>query len=256
MQPITIEVRSLSDLISRLDELTKETNLRWWFRGHRSLEWELLPSVRRGYTAEQERFLFNEFYVRAKSRHDQCPSPEDIAGWLTLMRHYGLPTRLLDWSFSPLVAAFFASEACHRHYLYLREKATDACIWALAPTALNESQGFEPLLYPLDAYSFESLLAPSKRERQETGKTAAAMTIEIDPRIQVQQGAFTLHGTPVALNKLENSHEWLRCFYLPASTLPQIARELELLGIRLAGLFPDLASLARELVGVHRPSLP
>ena len=52
--------------------------------------------------------LLRKFRARAHLRHHTCPDYFDYFGWLSLMRHYGLPTRLLDWSESPLVAAYFA----------------------------------------------------------------------------------------------------------------------------------------------------
>jgi hypothetical protein len=56
-----------------------------------------------------------------------APSEDDLAGWLSLMQHYRLPTRLLDWSFSPLIAAYFS---VNDRFV----EPVDACIWALAPS--------------------------------------------------------------------------------------------------------------------------
>jgi hypothetical protein len=246
-------IASVGDLTVHLHALVRETGLRWWFRGHRSVSWDLLPSVRRGYSPEQERYLFNEFFVRARSRHHDCPPSADLASWLALAQHYGLPTRLLDWTWSPLVATFFATEAYQPHFGHRHDDEMDACVWALAPGALNQSQGLEPVLYPLNAHSLESLIIPAKKIRQEAGVVAAAMPIEADPRMQVQQGSFTVHGSSEALNHVAGCSPWLRRFVIPKQALQRMAWELELLGIGLAGLFPDLGNLARKLVGDHRP---
>jgi len=138
-----IEIHSISELIYQIDNLIKQTNYRWWFRGHTNAEWDLLPTVRRGYTKDQEQYLSNEFYVRARTRHLNCPADDDYSSWLSLMQHYGLPTRLLDWSRTPLVAAYFATEHQQRHRRNAEEEyEKNSCVWAFAPAPFNVQQGF------------------------------------------------------------------------------------------------------------------
>jgi len=57
----------------------------------------------------------------------------DFPSWLTLMQHYGFPTRLLDWSRSPLYALYFATSEYNE-----KIENVDACIWLLNPGLLNE----------------------------------------------------------------------------------------------------------------------
>ena len=103
-----IAIRSIGDLAREVKALTAPGQ-HWLFRGQADGRWVLSPSVHRGYTPQQERYLTNEFRVRARSRYYSCPMSNDYPGWLALMQHYGLPTRLLDWTYSPLVAAHFAT---------------------------------------------------------------------------------------------------------------------------------------------------
>lgn len=249
-----MEIKSIAELINAIDILVKETGgTKWWFRGHSSTTWDLLPSVKRNYTKEQEQYFTNEFYVRAKSRYKNCPSKDDHAAWLALMQHYGLPTRLLDWSGSPLVAAFFASELCQpnsENQIY-----EDACIWALAPGVLNSAQGFETLLYPLDANSLQSLIIPARKGADTTDQVAAAWAVEFDVRMQMQQGAFTIHASDTPLNKISGCEKWLRKYIIPTAFLKQMEWELTLLGIRRGNLFPDLENLSLELRRLHRPRI-
>lgn len=110
-----------------------------WFRGVTRSSYKLVPSVWRGSTPRQEESdLTCSFLNRARSRYHACPGNEDYAAWLYLMRHHGLKTRLLDWSESILVAAFFA---VHKQV----NKTSTASIWAMNPCELNRIQARKKL---------------------------------------------------------------------------------------------------------------
>lgn len=244
-----IAIRNIGDLSREVRAL--DTERRWLFRGQADARWSLSPSVHRGYSAQQERYLTNEFRVRARSRYVECPLSNDYPGWLALMQHYGLPTRLLDWTYSPLIAAFFS---VHPEYAPVEnETGHDACVWVLAADKLNESQGFEPLIFPLDAASYEPLIVPAFKNRQEHGTVGVAMALEHDARIQLQQGAFTVHSSRTPIDSLEDSETWLRKFTIKNADIRAFFEELNLLGIRQFNLFPDLSALTRELKSIYRP---
>jgi FRG domain len=141
MDPITIT--SISNLIEVAEAIFRSTQTRRWFRGQKAFDWDLLPKVRRGYTRQQEKYLTNLFYTRARTRHAVCPANDDYGGWLALMQHFGLPTRLLDWSNSPMIAAYFATKYPRDTGAHV--KVTDAALWALEPHLLNTSQLYERL---------------------------------------------------------------------------------------------------------------
>jgi hypothetical protein len=244
-----MQISNISELSSQAQELFNSTKTRWWFRGHEASTYKLLPKVRRGYSREQERYLFYYFYPRASLRHQKCPADDDLAGWLALMQHYGLPTRLLDWTWSPLIAAFFATQDARAN------SSRDACIWAIEPSWLNESQGLERLYPPLNADMIRPFLKPARYGRAlEPEKVAAATPIEADLRMLVQQGAFTVHSSTQELNCLDDSNRWLRQILIPTECKLNIAKELAILGVRPADLFPDLGNLAKEAMEVYVPS--
>ena len=65
--------------------------------------------------------LLRHFKRQAHRYLTHLPQADDPIQWLALMRHYGAPTRLMDWTFSFFVAVYFAVE-----------EAKDACaVWAL-----------------------------------------------------------------------------------------------------------------------------
>lgn len=234
-------ISSIANLIEFSQEVQSQSGRRCWFRGHPKATYKLEPSAHRTFTEEQERSLNIEFRARAATRHGRVPAREDLAGWLSLGQHFGLPTRLLDWSFSPLIAAYFAT---------LRDPDTTggAAIWALVPSALNVDFGFEAHLYPLDATAIRPLLEPAFAPRADAPqRVAAAMAIETEPRMQMQQGAFTVHGVRQPLEMLPNSPSWLYRADIAAGDVSRLRHELRVLSIREDSVFPDLSALARQL---------
>lgn len=94
-----------------------------WWRGHAKADWRLQAHVHRRDPERQygEATLIGHFVSRAPSRlHRPCPAADEYFGWLFLAQHYGLPTRLLDWTENPLVATYFA---------VIDRPNEDGCIW-------------------------------------------------------------------------------------------------------------------------------
>jgi hypothetical protein len=244
----TVEVFSLDDIASAIVGIYEKKPGWLWFRGHRDVSWNLHPSVWRDHTEQVERYMSNRFYARARTRHPHSPGNEDWAGWISLMQHYGLPTRLLDWTMSALVAAFFAT---HK-YRYAENVKTTACIWVIDAIGLNISQGFEPVAPPLNYWMAERLVRPAfkgkdREDDRPLAKVIAAMAVESDPRMQVQQGAFTVHTTAELLTNLPGTEKWLHQLVIPTDAAKHIAWQLAALGVRESELFPDLDHLASDL---------
>ena len=85
----------------------------WIFRGQSDQNWPLMCGLQRLYTrriGEIEKELLRK-YKNGISLHDQAKLPEDSLGLLAHMQHYGGPTRLLDFTESAYIAAFFAYES-------------------------------------------------------------------------------------------------------------------------------------------------
>ena len=111
-----------------------------WWRGHAKSEWNVTPSIYHKGKAGVESYMAVEFVRRGAVRVPNPPAANETAGWLFLMQHYGLPTRLLDWSESALVALFFAVREREYH-------DSDGALWALAAIRLNSSQGLNASVY-------------------------------------------------------------------------------------------------------------
>ena len=108
----------------------------WVFRGMRDAEYEMKTTFQRCreyYRIPDEHlYSFEGGLVRKFKRHyhhysPDSPAPGDYLEWLSIMRHHGAPTRLLDWTYSFFVALFFA----------LEDSRTPAAIWVWVPETLN-----------------------------------------------------------------------------------------------------------------------
>src|SRR5690606_29165357 len=76
-----------------------------------------------------EEYTLREFQRRAHHYSSDLPEKDNVLEWLALMRHHGSPTRLLDFTKSPYVAAFFAVSKAARD--------DSAAIWAINAKALK-----------------------------------------------------------------------------------------------------------------------
>jgi len=214
-----------------------------WFRGQPRFGegWQLVANVFRQFNFAQEADLTNRFRLQAPSRSSNCPSFEAIADWLCLMRHHGLPTRLLDWTQSILVAAFFAVDEDE----YAKDEGV---IYVLAPGLLNRRWGGEGRIFQMKQQTLASTLQAAFLTGKPSDQVFAALPSEIDPRMLLQQSVFTIHGSAKPLEQFPNSDEFLMRFIIPPEMKPRIQDVLRLCGITQATLFPDLGHLADQLV--------
>ena len=102
----------------------------WAFRGHARADWTLVPTITRElqnrhvnprYWLKQEHRILWVFQRKVIHYLSNPPQIGDTFRWLALMQHSGAPTRLLDFTWSAYVAAFFALEGA----------TGDAAVWAL-----------------------------------------------------------------------------------------------------------------------------
>ncbi len=224
--------------------LTSRSGLTW-YRGHSDANWPLLPGLLRTQSTISETTLLNRFRQSAAMLTDRKPA--NSFDWNFLMQHYGVPTRLLDWSESPLAAMYFAVENWNS------TSHVDAAIWCLWPTILNQNANIvdksEGNFIPsfddeeLEGYSIESVRTSSRLELL----PVATIATRNNARIQAQMGTFTIHHNKRIAIEDVGEKEHVHKFVIPGSHKESILKELLLLGINRFSLFPEMSSIGEIL---------
>ncbi len=240
------EINSIHDVLdSARYAADKFPDEEMWWRGQvNGPLWKLNPGVFRprdgGVNYEQNVIL--RFIQKATTRYDKCPQDDDLPGWLFLMQHWGLPTRLLDWTESIMIATFFT---------VWQLPSEPASLWGLAPFRLNQNQVGKHEIFGTGTEDALSIFRNAFNASRPCDKKIIALsTRENDIRMMVQLSVFTIHGTPTPLDDLPDMEKFLIKFCIPASAKPTLKKELYIIGIRESNLFPDLAHLARDVASM------
>lgn len=189
-------------------------NRRWLFRGQSDVSWPLVPRFgRKEYATMPWSETFNAWKRRAAEfvRYEA----EDDWDWMAIAQHHGMATKLMDWSYNPLVACYFATfpfeDADCAVYAYLSDRNIDT-----AKDAPEDTKGVIRL-----------------RPRG------------VAARIIRQSGIFTYHN-PADLDLGEHLQKSgaLHRIIIVKEYREQLIYELDHYGFNRVNLFPDLDGLA------------
>lgn len=216
-----------------------------WYRGQANCEWDIMPSIQRIKQATSEHVLCHSFYHGVSQINSSRIPKHSYDQWISLMQHYGLPTRLLDWSYSPLVALFFALDNDEKY------GNCDASITVLIPEFLNQAQGFDPYIYPIDSRTAINMLEPAFYEGSvKSDKILACFSTSNDLRQYAQRSGFTIHDSPKTIREICDN-ESLYTIIIPKSRKEYFKKLLYSLGIREGFLFPDIDHVAKQALTRH-----
>lgn len=214
------------------------------FRGHYKDSYLLKPGIARieEYTVDKERSLFFKF---KRSYHSYIVHhPSSDLDLLSLAQHYGLATRILDWSLNPLVALFFA---CFSEHADSKEQEADGQV--LIKVVSHKDEDFREDPNPEDGLGWYDFLYPGENEggeRKEKSEPVFIFPDNFDVRFRHQSGIFEYYSSPTEEGQSDAKIK------IPKDAKQQILKELDELGINEAFIYPDLEHFSKYLSNKYR----
>ena len=259
MAIVEVTVASLGDLIDKVtptepDPQTGRRRDSGIYRGDADARWPLLTSLDKlgGALPPHSKAGLEEHILRNFLRYSRpyLPHPENDWEVLVTAQHHGLPTRLLDWTYSPLVAAHFATLE--------GDAAADRVVWRLDWKRVHQFFKLPELAFLIE--DLQGILGGDRPltpwtlfSAPRNAKPFACMLEppSLNPRIVAQSATFTLcsdkhqsfdsflekHGLGSALTK----------FIIPAKETARFRDQLDLVDVDERRLFPDLDGVAAEM---------
>lgn len=224
-----------------------------WYRGASNAGHALEPRLYRSNGSAAELLLAeSEMLAQFRSRSGPLLREEVRTEWgfLFIMQHYGVPTRLLDWSENAFLALYFALSVAAA-----KEFPTDAAVWVLDPASWNV-ETFPGMDSPGKALHAEDSslnnYSPGRELNNMSEGAAAMYALYNNPRITAQRGVFTVFGREKkSMDDLFEQGDFpdgtLTRLRLPQAALSDLNDQVRILGFRESMIYPDLEGLAAEI---------
>jgi len=267
-------VKSVEDFIAAVKHDTGYWQMprvfKQWFRGQADSTKPPTPSVLRSTQAKKHEFELASLFRLKAQAFGSTPKTDRLDQWLILMQHHRVPTRLLDWTESPLAGLFFAVS----EFVDKPEDKIDSepGVWVLNPYELNklsecefeeELNGFPNTWTPPGVQNFKIAfgtheIAPYTRPKTHTHLTATKYPLAFLPsfihaRVSSQKSCFTIHGKDDSdfevigkKTKIIDNGFFLK-YRIPKRHVRPIIGDLFDMGVTFSSLFPDFNNLAKDL---------
>ena len=254
------EVDSVISYIKYIKEFYHSINPKkhLFFRGHSRISYELIPSVLRGNLNEKDIILdFQQYAPQYNINFDFVYDCDKVLGY---MQHYGIPTRLIDWSINPLVALYFA---CKESNDDVKE---DGRIFIFNPWKYNseiteyeepEAHKINILARSLLSYNWNLEVIQEYLQKKFINVTSFLDNIDkpfsfvseyTNKRKISQQGCFTIHGANRgAFDKWDEAKKSICYLTIKGKKKEEILEELNLLYVNEYSIFPDFEGMSKML---------
>ena len=251
------EISTVNDLLKLASEKTNQDSLhshiRFYWRGHSDDSWELHPGVyRKSFNVKdeaarlsKERQLTQDFRIESAGLRLGTETDPQL---YFLQQHYGLPTRLLDWTNNALAALFFA----------VTDKLDKpGAVFVMDAYQLSGTQEVDKLVYNGIVTSRHPVFTKAMKRifdwRDDLQFPQFVMAVRpehFDRRISLQRSCFTFH-VPNRERFTPGVNSTLAYFRVPAKSKESIFKTLVFLGIDRFSVYGDLTSLAGKLKTAH-----
>lgn len=158
--------------------------------------------------------------------------------YMVLAQHYGVPTRLLDFTYSHMVSLMFAVE---KAFSYDEDDEENSVVWFLNPNELNgKSLSRKELINIADC---------SNAEVEDKSLPVAVSANKNNQRIAAQNGSFVFfQQDAMALELYPQIEKCLKKIIIPHKDSKNILKSLYLLGMRFSNIYPELASVSKDII--------
>lgn len=303
-----VYVKNVAEFISRTTEIITKIRTQameikhetpFWFRGEKSEDYELVPNLFRKLGGKEycceisaskmkelqqvEGNIDTSFYRMSSKYFGDKKIENTIWNRYFLKQHYGIQTRLLDWTENALVALFIAVKEAEKENK--NETNHNARVWILSPVRLNNytvfkltnKEGAYNIFTFSDVKTKDELHEPDKLMDEERGFNVSKLSRKyyklictagekmyplaiypphLDDRMAAQQACFTIFGNIVKGFNCEDAKEkFLDCVYIPKDSKKHILQELRLLGISYYSIKPDLDGLGETISFDYRDEI-
>ena len=236
-----VMIKSLCDFIKVINNLCSENDKSFIFRGQTNKYLPLIPTLYRNKSyISNEQNIIQDFSLKAEAFFDREIELFDKIDKLTLMQHYGVPTRLLDFTESPLIALFFALEK-----ISTESFNTAPCVYCINLKAFSYNKNGNLL----SSKHVESL-EPQKIFKYNTGTCAFFSKLK-NKRLTAQKGVFVLFNENKPLELLVDSN-YITKIEIDREYIDQIKTELNNIGITHSVIYPDFYGLSEEIKNPHK----
>ncbi|GAA4274725.1 FRG domain-containing protein [Aquimarina gracilis] len=210
------EIKKFDELLEAFE--SQKAGQNFVYRGVSNSKYQLITSLGRCESAMGKPIERLEIRLTKLFKESSIPylehKPDNELEWLAVAQHYGLPTRLLDWSYNPLVSTYFAVES---------NPDNDSAVYILSGCSTIQD--------------------PYKTNPYKLDRVYKYRPPYISARIQNQSGVFTVHNAP----DIPWEHDKLKKVVIPKELKPVIKKTLFKYGVNQRLIYPGLEGVARDL---------